>query len=182
MMNNTIGKQLQRIITEKLKENPKAVLSTLAQELGVPEQAVVDCLPTHEASRAGGEFFEPIMDAVATWGKVTTVVQTDGVILEAKGALPKGSHGHGYFNLMGNPESVVGGHIRADLVSAAYFVNRPFMGLPSMSIQFFNLAGSAMFKIYLGRDEQRNLLPEQVQSFMALKDFMVPTAPCGSGG
>ena len=39
----------------------------------------------------------------------------------------------------------------------------------SMSVQFFNAAGDAMFKIFVGRDEKRELKPEQVQKFEALR-------------
>ena len=44
-----------------------------------------------------------------------------------------------------------------------------FMGKEGHSFQFFGHSGRCIFKIYLGRDEQRQLLPEQVERFMALR-------------
>ena len=46
------------------------------------------------------------------------------------------------------------------------------MGRPSRSLQFFNGAGEAMFKIFVRRDKERNLLPEQVARFDALRRRM----------
>jgi heme iron utilization protein len=43
------------------------------------------------------------------------------------------------------------------------------MGRASLSIQFFNGAGEAMFKIFVRRDEARELIAEQVAKFEALR-------------
>ncbi|MEI6977874.1 ChuX/HutX family heme-like substrate-binding protein, partial [Escherichia coli] len=42
------------------------------------------------------------------------------------------------------------------------------MGMDTASILFFNKEGSAMLKIFLGRDDHRQLLSEQVSAFHAL--------------
>ena len=55
------------------------------------------------------------------------------------------------------------------------FVSRPFMGRPSRSLQFFNGAGEAMFKIFVRRDKERNLLSEQVARFDALRATLTGT-------
>jgi putative heme iron utilization protein len=38
-----------------------------------------------------------------------------------------------------------------------------------MSVQFFNAAGDAMFKIFVRRDAARELIPDQVAKFEALR-------------
>jgi putative heme iron utilization protein len=43
------------------------------------------------------------------------------------------------------------------------------MGRPSCSLQFFNRRGEAMFKIFVRRDADRNLLPDQVKRFEMLR-------------
>ena len=45
-------------------------------------------------------------------------------------------------------------------------------GMDTASILFFNQAGSAMFKIFLGRDEHRQLLADQVSAFHALSSSL----------
>lgn len=173
-----ITDELKKTITEKLKEDPKIMIFKLAKELSVPEQAVMECLPDEESKKADAHHFDEVMAMIATWGKVTTIVQTESMVFETKGMIPMGRHGHGYFNLMGGPDYAVGGHIRADLLSAIYFVERPFMGLESMSVQFFTLSGTSMFKVYLGRDEKRQLLAEQIEYFKTLRGRITAGKSC----
>jgi putative heme iron utilization protein len=49
------------------------------------------------------------------------------------------------------------------------FVERPFMGRPSAAILFFNVDGEIMFKIFVGRDEKRELRADQLERFRALR-------------
>ena len=50
------------------------------------------------------------------------------------------------------------------------FVRRPFMGGDSCSVSFFNRRGEAMFKIFVGRDENYQLIASQVERFTALQE------------
>ena len=43
------------------------------------------------------------------------------------------------------------------------------MGMDTLSVQFFNANGEAMFKIFVGRDENRRLKADQVERFARLK-------------
>jgi hypothetical protein len=46
------------------------------------------------------------------------------------------------------------------------------MGRESRSVQFFNKAGEAMFKIFVRRDEKRELIAEQVKLFDELRSVL----------
>ncbi len=174
-----LSEKLKKTIAEKLSDDPKTMIFKLAKELEVPEQVIVACLPEKEARKTHISHFDEVMAAIATWGSVTTILQTKYMVLEAKGAIPVGSHGHGFFNLMGGHDYNVGGHIRADLLSAIYFVERPFMGLDAKSVQFFTLSGEPMFKVYLARDKKRQLLPDQIELFIGLRDRLTIGKSCG---
>jgi putative heme iron utilization protein len=50
------------------------------------------------------------------------------------------------------------------------------MGRPSCSLQFFNRAGEPMFKVFVRRDERRNLIAEQVERFDALRERLSSTS------
>ena len=76
----------------------------------------------------------------------------------------------GYFNLRGKKGMT--GHIKAENCTHIALIERKFMGMDTASILFFNQAGSAMFKIFLGRDEHRQLLAEQVSAFHALSSSL----------
>lgn len=60
------------------------------------------------------------------------------------------------------------GHIKAENCTYIALIERKFMGMDTASILFFNQSGDAMFKIFLGRDEHRQLLQEQLEAFRLL--------------
>jgi heme iron utilization protein len=95
------------------------------------------------------------------------VVHTPDIVLECEGPIPPGTFGRGYFNLHG--DSPIGGHIKAENCKTIAFVMRPFMGRESRSIQFFNAGGEAIFKIFVRRDEARELVGDQVKLFDELR-------------
>jgi heme iron utilization protein len=50
-----------------------------------------------------------------------------------------------------------------------YFIDQPFFGARSCSVQFVNEEGGVMFTIFVGRHEDRALRPDQVARFEALR-------------
>lgn len=68
------------------------------------------------------------------------------------------------------------GHIKAENCTHIALVERKFMGMDTASILFLNQAGSAMFKVFLGRDEHRQLLGEQVDAFRTLASSLKENA------
>lgn len=162
------NKKLREQIENVVKEDPNKNVYNISREMGLPERAVMECLPGETAWRVKASAFDKITEEVATWGPVLIIVQNDSVIFEVKAPLPRGSYAKGFYNIIGR-EGPAGGHFKIDHLSAIYFVEKPFMGLPSLSIQFFNLKGDPMFKVYVGRDKDRKLLPEQEEKFRQLR-------------
>ena len=154
-------------LAARLAANSDGVLEQIAREYAVSTLEVVRSLPAEHRTLAGGDKFADIMQDVTTWGDILFIVHTPDIVLECEGALPPGSFGRGYYNIHG--DGPIGGHIRADNCQSIAFVSRPFMGRASLSIQFFNAAGEAMFKIFVRRDAARELLPDQVTRFAALR-------------
>ncbi|EXJ16456.1 heme utilization cystosolic carrier protein HutX [Imhoffiella purpurea] len=147
--------------------NPGAVLEEIAREHGVTTRDVLSLLPESEAVTVEGCHFERVMREMTGWGDLTLLVNTGDVILEAKGPLPEGRMAQGYYNLLGQP---IGGHLKASNCDLIAFVSRQLFGSDTHSVQFYNPDGDCMFKIYLGRDAERRLLPDQVERFRALRD------------
>jgi len=155
-------------LAARLAQNADGILEQIAREYGVATLEVVrNLLPDHRFV-VDGSAFEAVMQDVTTWGDILFIVHTPDIVLECSGPLPPGTFGRGYYNVHG--ESPIGGHIRAENCAAIAFVSRPFMGRPSRSIQFFNGAGEAMFKIFVRRDDKRELIAEQVAKFDALRE------------
>ena len=151
----------------RLARRAGGVLESLAAEHGVPLRTVIGCLPQEMWSETGGEHFCEVMAEVTSWGPVTLIVHSEDGVFEFAGPLPAGTLGRGFFNLHG--ASGLSGHLRAERRRSIVFLRRPFMGRPTASIQFFNAAGGAMFKIFVGRDAAGALCASQLARFDALE-------------
>ena len=151
-----------------LAADPGAVVETVAKEHGVTTRAVVEALPAAMRRFAPASAFIDAMKDIATWGEVTLIVHTEDGIMEFTGPIPSGEVGRGYFNLMGR----IGfhGHLRHERCAGLAFLERPFMGRLSASVLFFNVDGGIMFKVFVGRDEKRELLTDQLAKFRALAE------------
>lgn len=160
----TIARDLVR---KELSENPGGILESTATKHGLSLQDTIECLPKAMWKRISGAHFVDVMQDVSEWGSVTVISHSKDAILEVEGPLPAGKLGHGFYNLSGG--GALSGHLRADNCKAILFVRRPFMGKETLSIQFFNADGEAMFKIFVGRDEERRLKADQVERFGKLE-------------
>lgn len=150
-----------------LAEKPDGVLESLAEQHRVSYRAVLDCLPPAQRLKAPASAFDKVWTDITGWGAVMFIVHTINGVFEIKAPLPQGSHGRGYFNIHG--DSPLGGHLRIERCDGIYFVDRPFFGRRSCSIQFIDRDGDAMFKVFVGRDANRELLPDQIDRFAALR-------------
>lgn len=151
-------------LQDLLKTEPDGTLEAIATQYKTTLLDVVQNLPN--ATLVCGDKFDTVWESVVDWGKVTTLVHTSDVILEFSGDLPSGFNRHGYFNLRG--KHGMSGHIKAENCTHIALIERKFMGMDTASILFFNAAGSAMLKIFLGRDDHRQLLADQVMAFRIL--------------
>ena len=155
-------------LAERLKQNADGILEQIARDYSVSTFDVVRALPSEHRVIIAGEKFEEVLRDLTEWGEILFIVHTADIVLECAGSIPPGNFARGYFNLHG--DSPIGGHIKAANCTHIALVSRPFMGRASRSLQFFNGAGEAMFKIFVRRDKERNLLPEQMVRFSALSE------------
>ncbi len=157
-------------VRQALAAKPDGVIEAIAREVGVSTLAVLEAAPEDQRRFIPAERFEALWLELSSWGTVLFIVHTPDIVLECEGSLPVGSFGHGYYNIHG--DSPIGGHIKAGNCQTIALVDRQFHGRRSCSVQFFNGAGEAMFKVFVRRDEKRELLTDQVAKFEALqRDF-----------
>jgi putative heme utilization carrier protein HutX len=164
---SSLSTEKKQAIQASLSENPGAVLDYVAKEHAVSALDIIHCLPEEQACLIDGTLFETVMLEISDWGDITFLVHTEDLILEAKGSVPKGKSARGFYNLHGAP---IGGHLKGENCDAIAFVSRPLFSSDTKSVQFFNKKGGCMFKIYLGRDENRQMLSSQIEAFEALKN------------
>ncbi|MGP4691575.1 heme utilization cystosolic carrier protein HutX [Agrobacterium cavarae] len=151
-----------------LSEKPDGVVEAIAGKAEVTPAEILAILPPGAAVQAPAESFNAIWDELRSWGEILMIVQTPDIVFEVAGTLPEGSEGHGWFNIHG--DSPIGGHIKKEACASIAFVDRTFHGRRSLSVWFMNAAGSAMFKIFVRRDAEKELLPHQVARFETLRD------------
>ncbi|HCG6535688.1 heme utilization cystosolic carrier protein HutX [Vibrio parahaemolyticus] len=151
-----------------LEQEPQLLPAAMAERLGVTEFDVVAALPQEMVAIAPGEQAQTILESLVGFGPVTTIVHSFGSIFEVKAPFPKGKVARGYYNLMGR-EGELHGHLKLDNVKNIALVSKPFMGRESHYFGFFSECGSNIFKVYLGRDEKRELIAEQVTAFRTMK-------------
>ncbi len=155
-------------VRQLLAAKPDGVIEAIAREVGVPTLSVLEELPADQRVAIAAEDFESLWQDMSGWGTVLFIVHTADIVLECEGSLPVGSFGHGYYNIHG--DSPIGGHIRAGNCRVIYLVDRLFHGRRACSVQFFNAAGEAMFKVFVRRDPgSKELIPLQLARFDALK-------------
>jgi heme iron utilization protein len=145
---------------------PGALFETVAKERGATLREVVEALPGEMRRIAPGGAFVEAMGDIAAWGDVTFIVHADDAVFEFSGPVPAGSVARGYYNLGG--ASGLHGHLRHERCGGIAFVERPFFGRLSASVLFFNVDGGIMFKVFVGRDENRELKPDQLARFRTL--------------
>jgi putative heme utilization carrier protein HutX len=155
-------------LRDKLAAEPGAIIETVAKEFDVTLRAAVEALPAPLRRFAPGAAFVDVMQDVAGWGEVTVILHTDDGVMEFTGPVPQGTIARGYYNLAGR--TGFHGHLRHERCAGIAFVERPLFGRPSASILFFNRDGGIMFKVFVGRDEQRELRGDQLTAFRALAD------------
>ncbi|WP_417832295.1 heme utilization cystosolic carrier protein HutX [Terasakiella sp.] len=164
---NTKTAQLAKL-REKLVKSQDGVLEAIAANHQLSTRDVLECLPEGHQVGVDGSAFVDVMEDLTHWGDVTFLVHTKDIILESKAPVPAGKPAGEFFNFEGH--TAIGGHLRYKHCKSIHFVKRPFMKMDTCAILFMNEEGEAMFKVYVGRDEKRKLLEDQIVRFDALRD------------
>lgn len=154
-------------IRDLLAAQPDGVIEAIAEAAGASYRTVLDELPRAAATALPGSAFEAVWTELAGWGEVLFLVHTSAGVFEIDTALNPGTFGRGYFNIHG--AAPLHGHLAAERCAAIYCVDRPFFGRRSCSVQFIDRDGGAMFKVFVKRDASREMLPDQLARFEALK-------------
>ena len=160
-------------LAEALAATPHAALEDIARAANTTPLAVLAALPADEVTALPGSLMVEVLDAMAGWGEITLVVNTGPVILEAKAPLQGGTVAQGMYNFKGKP---IGGHLQIEACACVAFVRRKLFGTETRSVQFYDTDGGCMFKVYLGRDASRQMIPAQIAAFDALESAALQQA------
>ncbi|MBW8191585.1 heme utilization cystosolic carrier protein HutX [Neiella marina] len=115
-----------------------------------------------------GEQAQALMAELATWRNTTTIVIVAGCVFEFKGVFPVGSIAEGYYNLALG-EMGFSGHIKLQAIAGVRLLARQHRGMDSYAFIFEDRKGQPIFKVYLGRDAEHSIHPEQLEKFNNIK-------------
>lgn len=172
---------MQQQVQELLASASGDTLEQMANKLDTRVRDVIAALPGDMAALANSEQLWELIGELPDWGKVTVIVQSEGSVFEFKGPFPRGSIAHGYYNFM-HHKNPFHGHLLVDGLAEVAFVSKPHRGAESHSMAFLSPAGNCVFKVFLGRDQERRLIPAQVERFKQLKSRLVQTSGADSQG
>ena len=161
-----LSAEQQAQLRQSLEKNPAQILEMLAAKNQCSYEDVLQCLPQNLLWKTEGSRIVEILQTIAAWNEsVTFIAHTPDAIVEVTAPIPNGKIGNGFYNFE-HPKTDGGihGHIYYENCSAIYLVERPFMGKSTCSLNFINQQGGAMFKIFVSRDEQGELLAHQVEA------------------
>src|SRR5262245_13993542 len=159
-------------LAERLAKEPGLILEQAAKDYGVTLRETVEALPAEMRRFAHGGAFEDAMMDIARWGDVVLIVHSEDGVMEFSGPVPEGKIAQDYYNIPGT--TGFHGHLRYKRCTSIAFVERPFMNRTSAAVLFINTDGGIMFKIFVGRDENRELRADQLEKFRALAQRLAP--------
>ncbi|MEM1035884.1 MAG: heme utilization cystosolic carrier protein HutX [Pseudomonadota bacterium] len=149
-----------------LAEGRGGVLEWVARDHGLSTLEVAKLLPEDTRVIAEDVDAASLLDDLHTWGEVFLIIQHRGLVAEIVTEFPTYTIGRDHFNFKG--ETAFSGHLHVDAIKAVACLDRPFASRRSLSVVFFDEHGESIFKVFVRRDAERNLLTDQVEKFEAL--------------
>lgn len=119
-------------------------------------------------ARIPGERAQAVLEMLPDWGHLVTIVLHGGCVFEYKGPFPPGEVGRGFYNLQGTRPGFEG-HLRLDAIDHIGFQDRPHAGRAAHALTFNDRTGRNLFKVFLGRDADGEIFPEQLERYEALR-------------
>ena len=140
--------EIQNKVHAALKASPRAMTSMLAAQLGLPEAEVVRHLPDNHSTALDAARCEELIRSFEGLGAVHVIVNSGTVVLEAVGEFGGFSTTGPFLNVQTKSLDM---HIKYTEFASIFAVVKPshMDGVPTYSIQFFNKAGVAGFKVFL---------------------------------
>lgn len=118
--------------------------------------------------RIPGRRAQEILEQLPAWGDVVTIVLHGGCVFEYKGPFPPGEVARGFYNLQGTRPGFEG-HLRLDAIDHIGFQDRPHAGRTAHALTFNDSNGRNLFKVFLGRDADGAIWPDQIAAYEALR-------------
>jgi putative heme iron utilization protein len=151
-----------------LKDSPNQMTLQLARDLGVAEAEVIRALPDGWAVELDVSRWEELVRGLEAFGQVHVIVSNGGATLESVGQFGNFSTWGEFFNVQTKSLDM---HVRWPQLGAAFAIEKPshMDGVNTLSVQFYDRAGHAAFKVFLSFGG-RAPAPERQARFEAYRE------------
>jgi putative heme utilization carrier protein HutX len=147
---------------EEFLENKKTA-GKISKEYNVSELEVLKALEESKAVRVfGKDYVKTLLKELTSLGEMLIIIEYGGSVFEIKSVFPEGEEGHGFYNLKRAPFS---GHLNIGKIAKIAVVSEIFFGVRSCSWRFLGEDGNSVFKVYVGRDGNREHIKEHLAVF-----------------
>ena len=116
-----------------------------------------------------GSKFDEIIEDISKWGKILMIKITPSFVIEIKDFMPTGTYGHGYYNF-NTQGSSISGHLKSSDIEKIVFSSKIHRGMLSHSVSFNDANGENIFKVFVTRNENKEIIKDQFDKFIALRD------------
>jgi len=160
----------QAEISERIRlaveKKPRKMTLQLARDLGVPEVEVIRAFPPDRVTELDLARWEELLRSLEALGPVRVLVSNGATTIEVDGQFGGFSSAGEFFNVQTESLDM---HIRWQQLAAAFAVEKPghMDGTATRSIQFFDRAGAAAFKVFLNFGGA--IAPEREAQFIDLR-------------
>lgn len=164
-------------LREAIRRQPGRMTLQLAREFGVPEVEVIRAFPADRATELDASRWEDLIRTLEAAGLVRVLVSNGAATMEVVGQFGGFSTTGEFFNVQTDSLDL---HIRWRELAAAFAVEKPghVDGRATYSVQFFDRAGAAAFKVFANFGEP--LAPDRLRLFFRLRDeFGATPGECG---
>lgn len=154
-------------IRAAVEANPRKMTLQLASELGVPEVEVIRAFPPQRVAELDITRWEELIQSLEAFGAVRVIVSNGCTTAELEGQFGAFSKTGQFFNVQ-TPSLDM--HIRWQELGAAFAIEKPghMDGTSTLSIQFYDKAGAAGFKVFVNFGEAVPV--EKAEKFAKLRE------------
>ena len=165
-MSATISDEKIEAIRAALRDHPSEMTMQLAKRLDVPEAEVIRRLPDGRSVELDLARWQEVFAAFEQVGTVHVIVSNGAVTCETVGEFGGFSVWEEFFNVQSKTLDM---HLRYRNLGSVFAVEKPshMDAGRTLSIQFFDLAGSAAMKVFLNFAGKPK--PERVKAFEELR-------------
>ena len=145
---SAVSAEVRGRIEAALRANPSQMTLQLARSLGVAECEVIRAFPDGRAVELDLSRGDEMLRALEELGKVHVIVSNGATTCEVIGQFGGFSVWGEFFNVQSKTLDM---HIRWQHLGAAFAIEKPghMDGVNTLSVQFYDKAGSAAFKVFV---------------------------------